>query len=381
MKIKRYHMEDWLNDSFGIECNLSASGCQDFSLEEFLRVCNVGIHEFNRLFLGDNTTMGTPELREEIRKSYRQVELPGLMVTNGTSEAIFVFFNELLEAGDEVVILFPAFQCLYQVPVSIGCSVKFLNLLECENWLPDMNRLAALVTEKTKLIIINNPHNPLGWTLSAEELRQVGEIARKNDCWLFFDEHYRYLPLEEGTHLIPSGYDICKPIHEKTWASGSMIKCFGIVGIRIGWLIGEPQFLGRCRDYKDYLTHTIPSVTDFLAYIALKNKEEIIRVKKSHILPNVKLLNRFMEENKDSFEYLEPSGGVVCFPRLKKEYDSTGFCTILREKYQVSLLPGFAFDADGDFSAREHFRINIGVEPGIFNKALERIQTYLEQDA
>jgi aspartate/methionine/tyrosine aminotransferase len=372
-------MEDWLNDSVGIECNLSASGCRDFFLEEFLRVCNVDIHEFSRLFLGDNTTMGTPELGEEIRKSYRQVELPGLMVTNGTSEAIFVFFNELLEAGDEVVIPFPAFQCLYQVPIAIGCEVKFLNLLTDENWKLDINKLAALVTPKTKLIIINNPHNPLGWTLSAEELRQVGEIARENDCWLFFDEHYRYLPLEEGTRLIPSGYDICKPIHEKTWASGSMIKCFGIVGIRIGWLIGDPQFLARCRDYKDYLTHTIPSVTDFLAYIALKNKEEIIKIKKSHILPNVELLNRFMGENRDSFEYLEPAGGVVCFPKLNKESDSAGFCKILREKYQVSLLPGFAFDADGDFNARSHFRINIGVETGIFNKALERIQTYLKQ--
>ena len=379
MKIKRYYMEDWLNNSMGVECNLSASGCQDFHLQEFLEICHVELQELNPLFLGDNSTMGTLQLRREICRSYQRLEPGEIMVTNGTSEAIFVFFNQLLAEGDEVIVPFPAFQCLYQVPISIGCRVRFLDLLACKDWKLDLEQLDHMVTPNTKLIIINNPHNPLGCTLSAEYLRRIGEIAGKNECYLFFDEHYRYLPINPQTRLIPSGYDICKPIHDKTYASGSMIKCFGMVGIRIGWLIGEMQMLTACRDYKDYLTHTIPSITDYLAYIALKNKEKIITEKKKHILRNIKLLNQLMEEHSDVFQYREPGGGVVCFPKLRKQEDSKFFCEALLEKHGVSLLPGSTFRAEGDLKPDAHFRLNFGIHWEIFEKALERIRNFIHQ--
>jgi len=373
MKIKRYHMEDWLNQSGATPFNLSASGARDFYLKDFLSICQGNFNGFNDLFLGDNSTMGTLKLREEICKSYRHVPVDEVMVTNGSSEALFTFFNELLDEGDEVVIPFPAFQCLYQIPISIGCNVKYLHLTECKNRRLDFNRLENLVTPNTRLIIINNPHNPFGWTLYREELQRIGEIAQKNNSFLLFDEHYRYLPLEPGTHLIPSGYDICRKFHAKTYATGSMIKCFGIVGIRIGWLLGEPAFLSRCRDYKNYLTHTIPSLTDHIAYVALKNKENIIRAQKTHILTNLCLLNDFMKKSEDYFEYVQPTGGVVCFPQLKNGMDSKAFCKILLEEYKVSLLPGFAFEVDG------YFRLNFGVNSEIFKGALEQIQKMLNE--
>lgn len=74
---------------------------------------------------------------------------------------------------------FPAFQCLYEIPTSIGCNIKFLNLLESKSWRLDLKKLNKLVTPKTKLIIINNPHNPIGFTLNEKELYEIGEIAKK----------------------------------------------------------------------------------------------------------------------------------------------------------------------------------------------------------
>ncbi|MCP5106232.1 MAG: aminotransferase class I/II-fold pyridoxal phosphate-dependent enzyme, partial [bacterium] len=334
--------------------------------------------ELENTFLGDNDTRGSLRLRQEICKSYETLELDHVMVTNGSSEALFTFFNELLDEGDEVVIPFPAFQCLYEVPVGIGCRMKYLDLMKCDGMRLDIGKLAEMVTPATKLIIINNPHNPIGWTLTAEELKQIGEIARENDAYLMFDEHYRYLPLTEGTDLIPSGYDVCRPFHAKTFASGSMIKCFGIVGIRIGWLLGDdPGMMARCRDYKDYITHTIPEITDSIAYFSLKNKETVTRRKKQDILPNLRLLNAFMEKNREVFDYVEPTGGVVCFPRLKgpggRGIDTGTFCKELMQEHGVSLLPGFCFEIPG------HFRINYGVDSAIFQKALEIMQNYVEK--
>lgn len=375
MKILRYHMEDWLNDSFQVDYNLSASGCQDYTLAELLTLCQADLADLGGLFLGDNDTRGSLALRREICRSYDSLDLDRLMVANGSSEALFCFFNELLEPGDEVVTHFPAFQCLYQIPLSIGCQVKFLDLLDCPGWRLDLDRLAELVTPRTRLIIINNPHNPLGWTLTREELAQIGRIAAANQAHLLFDEHYRYLPLTPGADLIPSGYDVCRPLQSDTHASGSMIKCLGIVGIRIGWLMTEPGLLARCRDYKDYLTHTIPSLTDHLARVALASRETIVRRKKQDILPNLAALNAFMADHAEVFQYQPPSGGVVCFPRMRQVADSRRFCEIMLRDHQVSLLPGFAFETP------PHLRLNFGIDHARFVEALDRMDQCLAQAA
>ena len=375
MKILRYHMEDWLNDSFRVDYNLSASGCQDFTLAQLLDLCQADLNDFGGLFLGDNDTKGSLGLRQEICRSYASLDLDRVLVANGSSEALFCFFNELLEPGDEVVTHFPAFQCLYQIPLSIGCQVKFLDLLDCPGWRLDLERLAELVTPRTKLIIINNPHNPLGWTLTRDELAQIGQIARANHAHLLFDEHYRYLPLTPGADLIPSGYDVCRPSHPQTHASGSMIKCLGIVGIRIGWLLTEPGLLARCRDYKDYLTHTIPMVTDHIARLALARREAIVLRKKPDLLANLAALNAFMAGHDDFFAYQPPSGGVVCFPALRSVADSRRFCEIMLRHYQVSLLPGFAFETP------RHLRLNLGSDQDRFRQALARMDDCLAQVA
>ncbi len=371
MKIRRYFMEDWLNESFARPYNLSASGSQDLTVRELLDLCGEDAEGMYSLSLGDNDTMGSEGLREEIRACYDNVSPNEVMVTNGSSEALFCFFNEFLQAGDEVIIPFPAFQCLYQVPVAIGCAMKYLPVLEADGWRLDIDRLEELVTPKTKLIIVNNPHNPVGWVLSDDDIRRIAHIAAANGCALLFDEHYRYLPLDEGTDLLPSGYCLCKDICPNTFASGSMIKCFGIVGLRIGWLLGEPRFLSRCRDYKDYITHTTPSITDHLGRLALKNKEVLIRRKKQDILPNVTLLGEFMGRHSDLFHYLPPEGGVVCFPRLKFMSDSSRFCRDLVESTGVSLLPGMGFEIE------EHFRVNVGVDREIFSIAIRLLEDWL----
>ncbi len=152
-----------------------------------------------------------------------------------------------------------------------------------------------------------------------------------------------------------------------------MIKCFGIVGTRIGWLIGGTEMLSKCRDYKDYLTHTIPDITDYIAYLSLKNKDRIIINKKQDILPNLVALNKFMLRNKDTFEYSSPTGGVVCFPKLKNGINSRELCKNLLESHHVSLLPGFAFEME------DHVRINFGIDSKKFFNALELVEEYISE--
>ena len=371
MRIRRFDMEDWLNDNARVELNLGESGCEDFHLGELLELCGASSRDLEPLWLGNNDTRGSTRLRARIAECYEQAGDSELMVANGTSEALFTFFNDLLDAGDEVVVPVPAFQCLFEIPEAIGCRVTRLDLLSHSGWRLDLDRLADAVTDATRLIVINNPHNPLGWTLDENELRCIGEIAHAHDAHLLFDEHYRYLPLQPGTGLVPSGYDACKPFHEKTYATGAMIKCFGIVGIRIGWLIADEARIARCRDYKDYLSHTIPLVTDFIAALSLEHRDKLIETKKRDILPNLEALDAFMARQAEHFEYVPPTGGVVCFPRLKSTTDVPGFCQRLIDEQGVSLLPGFAFGVD------DHLRLNFGINREKFAEALRRIGVVL----
>jgi aspartate/methionine/tyrosine aminotransferase len=108
-----------------------------------------------------------------------------------------------------------------------------------------------------------------------------------------------------------------------------------------------------------------------VALLALRNKEQIIRLKKQDILANLSALNQFMDRQQDALEYLPPTGGVVCFPRLTLAPDSRDFCQTLLEKHGVSILPGFSFEAD------QHLRINIGIAASRFKEALQRIEECL----
>jgi aspartate/methionine/tyrosine aminotransferase len=373
MKIDRLVMEDWLADNQFARYNLAESGTEDFTVGEFLEACGEPLENLNRISLINPDSRGSAELRDEIRKCYERVSDENILVTVGVSEALFVFFNHILDAGDEVIIGVPAFQPLYQLPMAIGCNMKFVNLLECVGFIPDPAMIADAITPMTRLIIINTPHNPTGSTVTGDTLQAIARIVQERDIFLLFDEHYKFLPLEEGTRLLDSGFDLCRDIHPKLAATGSVTKCFGLNGLRVGWLIADRGVIDGCRDYKDYLTHVTPPINDYLAAIALKNKGRLLIRKKQVILENLRRLNRFMGKNSSVFDYTPPGGGVVCFPGLKGTADAAGFCSELLNRHQVSLLPGSAFGK----GMESHFRLNFGISSQPFAEALEAVQSFI----
>jgi aspartate/methionine/tyrosine aminotransferase len=173
--------------------------------------------------------------------------------------------------------------------------------------------------------------------------------------------------LTEGTEQLISGFDLCRGFHNKTAAVSSVTKCFGLNGLRVGWLLADAQIIEACREFKHYLTHVTPPICDYLAEIALKNKEKLILYVKQNILKNVELLNGFMERYRHKFEYVEPKGGLVCFPRVKDYSDTTHFCREIMKKHRVSLLPGESFGMAG------YFRLNFGIKADKFAAALDML--------
>ena len=208
MKIKKLLMEDWLADHQFVQYNLAESGFIDFSLGELLALCNENPSNLENISLMNPDTRGSIGLRREISKCYRTAEIENILVTVGVTESLFTFFNTVIEPGDEVIVEFPEFQTLYELPAALGGEIKFLYLAKENGFIPEPGKIRELITPKTKLIIINNPHNPSGSVLDDGAIREIGNIAGENDIYLLFDEHYKFLPLTAGTEQFTSGFII-----------------------------------------------------------------------------------------------------------------------------------------------------------------------------
>jgi len=371
MKIRKLQMEDWLADHQLAKYNLAESGFVDFSLGKFLSFCDENPANLEKISLMNPDTRGSIGLRREIVSCYQAAEIENVLVTVGVTEALFTFFNTILEPGDEVIVQFPEFQTLYELPAALGCEIKYLYLAKENGFIPEPGKIRELITAKTRLIIINNPHNPTGSVLDAETIREIGNIAAENDIYLLFDEHYKFLPLKEGTEQFTSGFDICRGLHKKIAAAGSITKCFGLNGLRVGWLLADPETIEECREFKHYLTHVTPPICDYLAEMALKHKGELILYVKRSILENLGRLNHFMKRHPNQFEYIEPRGGLVCFPKLKNQPDASAFCKNLLTSHGISLLPG------ENFGMNQYFRLNFGIEIDKFEKTIQLMETFL----
>ncbi len=369
MKIAPFLMESWLSaHRFRVRFNLAESGMRDVTLKRLLAFCEADFSALEDLLLEDMPTNGSLYLREAIAKTYAptvaDLDPDRILVTTGTGEALFVFFHTLLKPGDRVVTSFPAFQALYEIPRAMGCEIVFHEHRIEEDYRFDAERFRETIIPGTRLVVLNNPHNPTGAECDPEGLRRIVERAREVGAQVLFDEHYRFLP-HDGREIIPSGI----ALGEDLFATGSITKCFGAMGLRMGWLTGDPDRLARCRDMRDYLTHTLSPVSEKLAALALDHRTEILKENRRILQDNKRTLADWMADRPERFRYVPPRGGVVCFPGYRNGPPSRELVSQLIEKTGVFCLPGHSFETEN------RLRIGLGPEPENFREALERMAT------
>ncbi|MCK4260975.1 MAG: aminotransferase class I/II-fold pyridoxal phosphate-dependent enzyme [Halanaerobiales bacterium] len=368
MKIALHLMEPWLIKNQCVKYNLGESGIEDKTLGEILEITNTTMEELAQCSFANNDTYGSLNLRKIIASFYENVKPENILVTTGTSEALFIYYQLRYKQGANIIVPFPTFQTLYEVPRYIGYDVRLLHLELDNNFRIDLNELEALIDENTKILVLNNPHNPTGMRLTMEEINQITCLCKKHGVEILADEHYRFIPYGEEK-LIPSLYDQA----ENIVTVGSMIKCFACVGLRVGWMIGSKDLIDDGRDFKDYTTHTITQVNDLLAQKLLLNWEKIVYEHRVWIDTNRAEFRKFISKHKDFIDWIEPQGGIVAFPFLKeKSICSQEFAQKLVDKTEVFILPGEAFERPG------YFRVGFGIKPECFSKALKLMSEFIE---
>jgi len=350
MKLSPFKLERYFGKyEFSAPYLLSSSDCEPLRLDELLDLTNAkSREEWNTLKLGYTESKGDPEFRSEIAKLYTSVSPDDVLVLV-PEEGIFIAMNVLLDKGDHVVTTFPGYQSLYQVAQDIGCNIsKWEPNLDLEFKIDD---LKLLVNDKTKLIVINFPHNPTGETITKEDLGQIINLAREKGITIFSDEMYRFMEYD-AKHRLPSVSDL----YENAVSLFGLSKTFGLPGLRMGWLTTRNKLLmSELESFKDYTTICNSAPGEKLGIIALQNKEVIIQRSLKIIQSNLRLLEDFAQRNSGWFKWKTPRAGSIAFPALKIKGTVMDFCQDLVKQKGVMLLPHDVYDFQ-----RTHVRVGFG---------------------
>ncbi|HEY6951208.1 MAG TPA: aminotransferase class I/II-fold pyridoxal phosphate-dependent enzyme [Bacteroidota bacterium] len=346
---------------------LSASDCEPLTMKELMAMADEeSLRLWDTLKLSYTETLGHPRLLEEIAHLYASVK-PNQILVAAPEELIYIAMNVLLGKGDEVIVTAPAYQSLHELASSLGSKVVPWNLnVQEHGWSLDIDFLSRHITDKTKLIIINFPHNPTGHHIQSDELHAIIELARKRNCWIFSDEMYRGAEYRPEDQLPAIADEYLRGI--SLWG---LSKSFSLPGLRIGWLASQDaDFISRCSQFRDYLTICNSAPGEILALIALRSRVKILQRTRDIIRRNLAFADGFFSGHSKDFSWLKPKAGSIAFPILRKQVSVEDFCENLVMKKNLLITPASQFQFPGN-----HFRIGLGRDN--FAEALSILESSL----
>jgi len=362
-KLERYFAQYEFNTEF----LLCSSDCEAMSIADLLSFESGAAEKFQATWLGYTESQGSPALRKEICGLYSTIQPEDVLVHTGAEEAIYLFMHAMLKENDHVIVHAPHYQSLSEVAKGIGCQVSPWLAREENGWALDMDELRHLMRSTTKAIVVNTPHNPTGYLLSRAEFDELHKIAQEKNLLLFCDEVYRESEYNPADRL-PAGCDY----GEHAVSLGVTSKTYGLAGLRIGWISTKNRKVyERMASLKDYTTICNSAPSEFLAEVALRNRQKLIDRNLAIIQRNLTVVDELFTSHSSLFSWVRPKAGSMGFPKLLKG-DVEKFCDDLVKKSGVLLLPGTMYD-----DSRNHFRLGLGREN--LPQAVERLEGYLKR--
>jgi len=333
-----------------VPINLTESGFHPYTLKELLTASQIKM--LTETILGYGQTNGSISLRQTIAELYPDCTENNILVTNGTAEANFIACHALLEKGDEVVMMVPNYMQIWGIVEEMGCIPKKFQLREENGWQPDLAELEAMVTPKTKMIVLCNPNNPTGYVLTEAEMVAIIVIAKKHDCWIYGDEVYKGAYLD-GIEK-PGFYGM----YDKVLVTGGLSKAYALPGLRLGWLVGPENLIADTWAYHDYTSISAGILSVKIGEIVLEPemRKKVLSRSINMLNDNLKCTIEWAEQYRDFIEFTPPKAGGMVFIKYKFPINSTELSDWLRLEKGVFILPGDVFGMDN------HFRIGIGAE-------------------
>ncbi len=340
-------------------------GESDEATPQFIRDAAAASIQHGETFYAQN--LGLPELREAIAAYSQSIRVQGASkigadrdaVTSGGVNALMLAVQALVDCGDEVVVVTPVWPNLTGQPAIMGAVVKSVSLKPVAGqWQLDMAELLAAVTPKTKLLTLNAPNNPTGWTLSLAEQETILAHCRQTGTWILADEVYERLYFEATSNgCAPSFLDIAQP-DDRLVVVNSFSKSFLMTGWRLGWLVMPPAMTAQMGKLIEFNTSCSPVFIQRAGLMAIERTLDVtpgvvahLKICRDTLIP---LLHAV-----PGVQVAPAKGGMYAFFRLQDQVkygDSLLVAKRLVQEAGLGLAPGNAFMVNPDANAQGWLR-------------------------
>jgi len=363
-------------------------GESDEVTPDFVREAAIASLQAGDTFYTHN--LGLPELRDSIA-TYTDGLHPGrgaahwqprLAVTSGGVNGLMLASQALVNAGDEVVVVTPAWPNLVAQPLIMGANVVRVPLKVLETgprtgaWVLDMDTLLSAITPATRLLVLNAPNNPTGWTLSREQQATILDHCRRTGTWILADEVYErlYFAGDTSNGAASSFLDVAEP-EDRLIVAHSFSKSFLMTGWRLGWLVLPASLTAAIGKLIEYNTSCAPVFIQRAALAALARGDEVTPALVAHLCLCRDTLLPLLQAT-PGVTLAEPLGGMYAFFRLAGHPDCLDTAKRLVREAGLGLAPGSAFGPEAAgwlrwcFASRDPQRLALGVD---------RLRTWLER--
>lgn len=333
-------------------------GQPDFVTPWHIREAGIQSLETGKTFYTANA--GLMELRCEIDKYMtRRFSLSydpssEIIVTVGGSEAIDIAMRAILDIGDEVIIPTPSFVCYEPLARMAGAAPVILETYMEDEFRIDPAKLKALITPKTKMIVLPFPNNPTGAIMTRAELMEIADIIKDTNIIVLSDEIYAEMTYGDRHVSIAS----IEGMKERAIVVNGFSKAFAMTGWRLGWVCAPAPITAQMLKIHQYEIMSSPTTSQFAAISALKNGDpDIEYMTAEYDRRRTLIYNRL---NEMGLECFEPKGAFYVFPKIS-QFGISGeeFCSELLKRYHVAIVPGEAFGACGLGYARISYAYSI----------------------
>jgi aspartate/methionine/tyrosine aminotransferase len=365
MQLKPFLLDVWLDQyEHGIDFNLAASTGPTWTVNDILALTD---DETRDRFLNHKLVYSRPagadSLREAIAEMQR-VPVETVRIVTGASEALVALMWLAAEPGANVIIPLPGFTTFSALPESLGLETRYYRVRRENGFRIDLDEIKRLADSKTKLILVNSPHNPTGATISDGEMEALHDFTAERGIQLVSDEVYH--PIYHGRQTKSAA----RLPHATVIADLS--KAFSIAGVRTGWMIEhDAQRRQQYWTARAYFSISNTTIGEILSEIAIRNRDAVLGKAQETATRNLKLLERFMADHREVLGWIPPQGGMTAFPWLVSGENARPFCQAAAER-GILLAPGDCFDTPS------HFRLGFAASGDNFSKALDRFEGFVK---
>ena len=365
MQLKPFLLDAWLDQyEQDIEFNLAASTGPIWSVRDILALAD---EEMRHRFLNHNLVYSRPAGADSLRAAIAEMQhvpLETVQIVTGASEALVALMWLAAEPGANVILPMPGFTTFSALPESLGLETRFYHVRRENSFRIDPDEIKRLADSKTKLILVNSPHNPTGATISDDEMEDLHDFTALRGIQLVSDEVYH--PIYHGRQTKSAA----RLPHATVIADLS--KAFSIAGVRTGWMIEhDTQRREQYWTARAYFSISNTTTGEILSEIAIRKRGAVLGKTQEVATRNLKLLESFMADHHDLLGWIPPQGGMTAFPWLVSGEDDRPFCQAATQR-GILLAPGDCFDMPS------HFRLGFGAAGDNFSEGLDRFGAFVK---